>query len=135
MRPISELGDIDMLFYYGQGDLQAETEHDLLLGLLQDKRSLYYNRQDGAGVREYENHPNGLLIEVGLRYDIMSWVARRNSMVGDGDDGTKDRRVATSQTVILLSRKGSSLDIQVLYISYIDLEQPRTINIPLGETR
>jgi hypothetical protein len=128
---ITELGSLDFFFYYGQIGTDEETEHDIMLGLLQPKKSLFYNRQDGAGIQAYENHPNSLLLEVGLRFDIVNWIARRNSEVGDGDEDTVDRRVLVSQNFIKINRD-ETIEIQVLYIPFRDTSQPRTMNIPLG---
>lgn len=143
MLPINQIKDFDNFFYYGLQDVEAETEHDLILGLLQPKRSFFYNRQDGAGIQDYENHPNGLMIEIGMRYDIANWIARRNEVVGNGEGGTKERRVATSQNAIKIEREVQtlgvvsrrtlgSINVSVLYIPLRDVEQPRVVTIPFG---
>ena len=132
MRPLSELGDMDMFFYHGQVELDVEIEHDIIAGLIQPKRSLYYNRQDGAGVHEYEGHPNTIALDVGLRYDIINWIARRNLTVGDGNSNTKDRRVLASQSAIKILREGQNIDIQVLYIPLFKADQPKIVGFPIG---
>lgn len=118
MRSVSELTDIDIFFYYGQLDLDLEIESDIFNGLIQDKRSLFYNREDGAGVSEYENHPNVLLLEIGVRFEIVEWISYRNQQVGDGTNGSKERRVASSQLAIFTERNGGELDISVFYIPF-----------------
>jgi hypothetical protein len=47
--------DGDYFFYYGQVDQRKEIEADLLTGIIQDKRSLFYARSYAAGIGEYEN--------------------------------------------------------------------------------
>ena len=56
MKEISRLEDFDVFFYYGEpgSDLDLEIESDVLGGIIQPKRSLYYNRAEGCGVTEKE---------------------------------------------------------------------------------
>jgi len=135
MRSIAELGDMDIFFYHGQNDLELEIEHDIISGLIQPKRSLFYNRADGAGIGEYEGHPNTIIMEVGLKYDMINWIARRNQIVGDGNSGTKDRRVVASQNSIKTIRTGDRIDIQLLYIPIYKIDQPVVTSIPIGGSK
>lgn len=131
-RNFSELANLDVFFYYGQVGVDHETEHDIALGLLQSKRSLYYNREDSAGVAAYENLPNGIYSVVVLRFDIASWIARRNRRVGDGQNGTLDRRVATSQSIIDIQQNGDEMDVIVPFVKFADLQQPTKLTVPIG---
>jgi len=126
------VADIDMFFYHGELPVDRANEHDIALGVIQPKRSLFYNREDSAGINDYENYPNGFFLEVAMKYDIASWVARRNQLVGDGQNGTKDRRVATSQNVIDIQREGGEVNVMVLFVSFVDLQTPQKLTVPLG---
>lgn len=126
------LGSFDNFFYYGKNDFQTEVESDLLQLLIQPKRSMLYNRQMGAGITSKENFPNTLSLQVMLRYDIISAIAYRNTVVTDGTDGTRDLRIAGSQFAVNFIPKGDNLDIQVLYFSFANTNQVQSINIPSG---
>lgn len=131
-RNFSELADIDVFFFYGQIGVSHETEHDIALGLMQPSRSLYYDREDSAGVPEYEGLPNAAYSATIMKFDIASWVARRNLLVGDGQGGTQDRRVATSQTVIDVEQSGQEMDVTVRFISFSDMQTPTKLTVPIG---
>ena len=132
MTPIDQISDIDMFFFYGLNDIDLEIEHDLLYGLLQPKRSLFYFRSEGAGVEEYENFPSGYFMQVSLRYDMANWVAQRNTRVSDGTKGYPDRRIAVSQATIDIDTLKGNIDVQVLYIPYYNYEKPTVINLAIG---
>jgi hypothetical protein len=123
---------METFFYYGKTELHQEIEADLNQGMTQEKRSLFYNRSFGAGVPEYENYPKGLSLEIGMRYDIASWVARRNLEVSNGTNGTRDRRAATSQNAITITTDSDTVYVQVFCILYADYQNPTTIKIPFG---
>lgn len=124
--------NIDYFFYYGQIEPRAEIEADLIQGLCQDRRSMFYHRSFGAGIPEYENSPIGLALDVSLRYEAASWVARRNREVSDGSGGTRDRRAITSQSVITIDSGNGGLDVTVPYIPYFDWKNPSSITIKIG---
>jgi len=127
---------MDYFFHYGQVPLRDEVLSDLNQGLIQDKRSIFYDRSFGAGVPEYENFPRGLSLEIGMRYDIASWVARRNLEVSNGTNGTRDRRAVTSQDAIRITPVGDDgLEVQVFCVPYADYQTPTVINIPMGGAR
>lgn len=132
MTSIDKLSDLDYFFFYGSNELDLEIEHDIMQGLLQPKRTLFYFRDEGAGVFEYENYPAGYFMQVSLRYDIANWVAQRNTRVSDGTDNYPDRRVATSQAVIKVENLQGQVDITVLYIPYFSYEKPTTIQLAIG---
>jgi len=131
-RKLSEITDPDCFFYYGQLDLDLETQSDLIQGLMQPSRSMFYNRSDGAGVPDWENHPNDLQLQIQLRYNISMYINRRNTLVGDGNFGMIDRRVAVSQFSILMEQVSEKLDITVMYIPFADYQQIKTIQTSIG---
>ncbi len=122
----------DRFFYYSQNPLREEIEYDLRQGLFQPLRTLWYNRQDGAGIHESINLPNGLTLLINLRYNIVRWVAFRNTRVTDGNNNTKDRRIAVSQEFIDVQQKGQELNVDVLYIPFFDFRKPENLNIAVG---
>jgi hypothetical protein len=121
----------DYFFFYGQVDERKEIESDLVQGVMQNKRSLFYDRSYGAGVPQYENTAGGLSLEVNMKYDITAWIAQRNREVSDGTKNTRDRRVVTSQSAIKINQRQGEADIQVLYIPYFDYNNPGIIKVPL----
>jgi hypothetical protein len=121
----------DYFFFYGQVDERKEIESDLVQGVMQNKRSLFYDRSYGAGVSQYENTAGGLSLEVNMKYDITAWIAQRNREVSDGTKNTRDRRVVTSQSAIKINQRQGEADIQVLYIPYFDYNNPGIIKVPL----
>lgn len=123
--------DGDYFFYHGLVDQRKEIEAELLQGIIQDKRSLFYDRSFGAGIAEYENTPGGLTLEVGMKYDIASWVARRNQEVSDGTNGTRDLRAITSQGAIKITQRQGEADVQILYLPYFDYQKPGVVQTPL----
>jgi hypothetical protein len=123
--------DFDVFFFYGSNDLQLETESDLVAGLIQEKRSLFYNRQDAAGLKE--NYPNTFTLSVSTKYDITSWVSFRNTQVTDGTNSTRDRRVAVSQNYISFSRESvGTLNVEVLYIPFYNFKKAQQLTIPVS---
>lgn len=132
MTPIDKLSDFDLFLFYGSSDIDLEIEHDVMKGVLQPKRSLFYFREEGAGAGEYENYPSGFFMQVSLRYDIANWIAQRNTRVSDGSNGYPDRRVATSQAVIKIENLKGEVDIQVLYIPFYSYEKPNVIHLAIG---
>lgn len=113
--------DIDYFFFYGQLDQRKEIEADLLCGLAQGRRTMFYHRSYGAGIPEFENSPVGLALNVSLRYEAAAWVARRNLEVSDGTGGYRDRRAVTSQPAIEISGSGGQVDVQVPYVPAFDV--------------
>jgi hypothetical protein len=128
----SEISSLDNFFYYGELPIEDATRHDIAVGAVQPKRSLSYNREDSAGVDGYENFPNGFFAEVSLKYDIINWIGWRNQQVGDGRDDTLDRRVAASQSTIFVKRKGSEVDINILYVALAKINEPQQLSIAAG---
>jgi len=115
-------------FAWGTEPLADEVQADLELGMVQPKRSLFYDRSYGAGVPDRENGPVSAVGLVGIKYDVASFVALRNSRVSDGSGGTRDRRVAASQSTVDVTIKKNSGEVGVHlgYISYADLSSMKS---------
>jgi hypothetical protein len=124
--------DFNTFLYYGQAPLEDEVRSDVAAGILQDRRSMFYHRSYGAGLSEYENAPDGIALQVGLKYRAADWLARRNLEVSDGSNGTRDRRVATSQGAMSVEREGGGLILRVLYVLYADASAGRVLAVSPG---
>lgn len=130
---VDTLSDFDMFFYYGLNDLEIETRHDIMLNVMQPKRSLLGNRAlDAAGAADYENTPVGINQQIKLPFDIVESISRRNQYVSNGENGTKDRRVAVSQSSVRVEAdtKGN-VSVTVLYIPLANFKQSE-VSVPLG---
>jgi hypothetical protein len=132
MASFEQISDFDVFFYHGQNELELENESDILWSLIQERRTMYYNRQEG--IPSVENNPNAISLEVLLRYSISNYLAWRNTQVGDGTNNTKDRRVAVSQNSIIFDRdaRKGDLDVIVYYIPYVNFKEPQNIKVPIG---
>ena len=127
------MGSIDNFFYYGEGNLRDEIRNDIIEGLVQPRNTLYYARELGAGLSGFENFPGGLLLEIGIRYTVVDFIARRNQLVSDGTNGTPDRRVAVSQHSVGIQRDNmGNITVTIYYVPFADYENPDTIQIPIG---
>lgn len=132
---ISELKLSDNFFYYGENDLQQEISSEILSIILQPKRSLLYSRSNGsAGIEQYENIPNTVMLNILIPYDIMYAIAKRNNTVGNGQNGTKERRVASSQNLIKINQAGGELDVTALYIPLSDINNKIQVSSKTGIT-
>lgn len=132
MATLDEVSDINVFFYYGTLSNELETEHNLMAGLLQPERSLYYNRSDSVGVDSYENHPNNLMLQIQLRFQIANWVNFYNTYTGDGTNGSKERRLAISQFSIEFEQSEDNLDVNILYIPFADYTQMKSVKTSVG---
>jgi hypothetical protein len=125
-----QLSDVDIFFYYGKSDLDLETRSDIMQNLLQSRRSLFYDRSnDCAGIKDFENYPNTLGLQILLPYSIVDALSKRNFTVSAEN---LDRRVAVSQSTIKVSSDKNGIGINVFYIPFFNLENPTNLNIPLG---
>ena len=128
---VEQLKDFDNFFYYGEGDIKNEIASDLQQILVQQKRSLLYSRsRNAAGI--LENAPNSISMKVLLPFDIVSSIAQRNLTTGNGQNGSKERRVAVSQNQIEIKQKGSESDISVFYIPFNDIKQKSKVGFQIG---
>ena len=121
----------DIFFFYGKNDLDLESQYDLYEMLLQPKRSLYFFRRGSAGVNEYINNPNGIDLQVFARFEIANAIAYRNTIVSRGENGTRDRRIAVSQTSIGFESKDDELNVKILYFLFENYETPKSNSFPL----
>ena len=123
----------DFLFFYGSNDLAEECASDLYQILFQPSRSMFFYRDFGAGISAHENYPSGISREILIPFAIADSVAKRNTIVGDGTNGTVDRRIATSQSVISVESDNSgNTDIVVNYFLYADQKDFQTLSFPVG---
>lgn len=129
--------NFDTFFYYGEfgsDNLEAENAWDIEIGVVQTKKKLYYFRQEGCAITEYENYPNALSMAINLKYTTATWFAFRNSYVSDGRNNLPDRRVAVSQNTINVeqSLNNGECDISIYYIPFQDYNNPKTVSVPVG---
>jgi hypothetical protein len=120
-----ELGNYmtwDNFFYYGNDSLENETNFDLTIGVLQPKRSLFFNRQDSCGISDYENYPNGFSLLYNLKYTIAKWIEYRNGYINTDNP---DRRISVSQNTINIKQSGGEDKIDISYIPYADFKNPK----------
>lgn len=126
----SKLKDFDNFFYYGLGNLNDEIKSDMLQLMLQPKRSLFYSRdRNSAGVPGYENWPGTVNMEIAMRYDIVRAIGQRNL---DVSRNNPDRRVAASQSEIVITQTRGEANVNIPYIPLKDFRQSDTITIPFG---
>jgi hypothetical protein len=129
MASIDQLSHLDMMFFYGELPEDMELEHNLMSGLLQPERSLFYNRSDSVGVTSYENHPNNILLQVKLRYRVAEWINYYNTYTGDGTDGRKERRIAVSQFSIDFENLDDAINMEVFYIPFVNYTQIQSVKV------
>jgi hypothetical protein len=118
----------DFFFYYNEGllSLEQEDDFDLLQGVMQALNSLSYFRQEGAGIQEIENNPNGFILLLLARYNIVKWVAFRNSYVVVNNP---DRQLAVSQDSIDVYQENNEVNIDVGYRNFKTINKINTTNI------
>lgn len=124
--------DIDYFFYYGKVAQAKEVSADLEMNLLQPKRTMFYFRSSGCEISDYENKPISLVTKILLKYSVIKAIATMNTYVTDGSNGTRDRRVLSSQNNVDIASKGSELDIHISYLPMYDVEQKDTLDLALG---
>lgn len=132
---MNAFNDFDIFFYYGQNDLGIETKSDILTNLMQPKRSLFYNRSlDSAGMDAYENNPYGLNLRINLPYDIVSSLSKRNQYVSNGEDGSRDRRIAISQSTVRVENdpRIGNAKVTALYIPLADFKETENVQFDIG---
>lgn len=122
----------DLFFYYGKANSDDETRQDIINGLGTSKNKLFYNRSDSAGINDYENNPIGFAFQVGSKFNIIKWLSYRNTYTGDGKNGKKERRIATSQNQIEVILNKTSIDINVFYILFNNINKNNTLTVPVN---
>jgi len=127
MSDVNDLKDFDNFYYYGQGDLSEEIKSEVLMTLMQQMRSLFYNRSyDSSEVHRYENSPNTIVLNILIPYVVVTALGKRNQIVSDGDIGP-DRRIAISQTLVRVETKRDELNVTVQFILLSNLNENSTV--------
>jgi hypothetical protein len=119
-------------FNYGS-DPEGETASDVMGVCYQPKRSMFYDRRYGAGVRDAENSPGSFFMQIKTKYDIVIALSLRNQRVPNGLDGGVDRRVAVSQSTISVDRGAmGETDVTVQYVPMSSFAGVRSVSIKTG---
>lgn len=126
---MSEKIDFDAFFYYGENP-DLDIQNDLLIGLLQRKRSMFFNRRNSVGLSAYENSPNSISLFINVQYAVTKWIGYRNTYV---QSEPVDYRMATSQTAIEFKQSGGEMFLFIPYIAFKDYETVQNITIPMVE--
>ena len=127
MSEVNDLKDFDNFYYYGQGDLSEEIQSEVLMTLMQQTRSLFYNRTyDSSEIHKYENSPNTIVLNILIPYVVTTALAKRNQIVSDGDIGP-DRRIAISQTLVRVETTKDTLNITVQFILLSNFNEGSTV--------
>ena len=124
--------DIDHFFYYGQTEQKTEIQGDVELCLFTPHRTMFYMRDYGSEISEFENKPISEISKMLLHYNIVKAIANLNSSTTTGDNGYRDRRVLTSQNEIQVSANGQNIDIQVGYLPMYDTNSRGQLDLSLG---
>lgn len=124
--------DIDHLFYYGQTEQKTEIQGDVELCLLTPHRTMFYMRDYGSEISEFENKPVSEVSKMLLRYNVVKAIANFNSATTTGANGYRDRRVLTSQNEITVKANGQDIDIQVGYLPMCDTNSRGQLDLSLG---
>lgn len=131
MTDIQKLSSTEYFFLYDKIPIEQMNEHELMLILIQPKQSLYYNRSIGAGVQDSENYPNGMAMNVSLRYAIVNSVANRNAQVVSSDGQRPERRIALGWESVGLRKAGKDMDLLAYYVNLNNYEQANNVSLPL----
>lgn len=113
---------MDHFFYANMMTLRKEIMDDIETSLLVGDRSIPYFREYGAGLSTYENEPVSFSTLIKMRYDVASWLAKRNIYVSDGNDDKPDRRAVTSQTLIKIEQMEDHIDVVIPILTMFDME-------------
>ena len=134
MLSLELLNDFDIFFYYGEptSDLDTEIQSEVLQGLMQPRGQLFYDNSDGAGIIEQENAPVSLAMQVGVRANIVNWIAYRNSFVTDGTNGNPDRRVGVSQASIDITTDTGKISVTTTMLPFKDAKKPMDVSVPIS---
>lgn len=129
------INNLDAFFYYGtsRGDIDVEIKDDIKAGVIQKKRSIYYNRQYGSDITRRENYPNTSILTISFRYDVINWIVNRNENLPALEGSQKDRRVAVSQSTInFFNDDKGNVEIDLYYIPFSKNRKADTITLPVG---
>lgn len=123
---------IDHFFFYGKTDQETEIRGDVEMCLLTPFRKMFYMRSYGSEISEYENKPISEISKMLLKYNVTKALATFNSVTTNGADGTRDRRVLTSQNEISVKSTGQNVDIQVGYLPMYNTNSKGQLDLSLG---
>ena len=107
-------------FNYDDANVEQQIDHEIRRILMQMKRTMFYNRSEGADIKE--NYPNTFSSQVKFRYSLVLAVAEYNLNVSNGEGGTVDRRIAISQNSVDFEQNGQELVISVGYYLLKNME-------------
>lgn len=124
--------DVDNFFFSGEVDIDTQITSEVLQSLMQPKRSMFFNRSFGAGIPDYENKPLTAQLQIGMAYDIITGIARRNQEVPNGSDGTTDYRAVASQSGVVVEADGDTLGVSVWVIPLHSLQSRKIPAIPIS---
>lgn len=118
----------DYFFYYNENmfTVDQENEFDIIQGIVQPQKSLAGFRQEGAGIQELENNPNSFILLLMGRYNIVRWIAFRNSYVISINS---DRQLIVSQDSINLEQENNEVNIDVGHRSNKNVSQYTSISV------
>lgn len=119
----------DYFFYYDNLPKKDIIQFEVMQGIIQPSRSLYYDRQDSCGIDAMENDPQSISTSIFVKYKIINWIAYRNSYVTDGNNNTTDKRIAASQNTINIENTTGVMNIAVYYISMDDISQQNQLQV------
>jgi hypothetical protein len=117
-------------FYYGENlfMIEEEDEFDIIQGIMQSLKSLFYFRQEGAGIQELENNPNSFILLLIGRYNIVKWVAFRNTYIISNNF---NRQIIVSQDSIGITQEYNKVNIDVGYRNYKNINKYTSTSIVL----
>ena len=132
MALFEELEDFDNFFFYGLDPIDAnvirETQSEIAAELLQPRRSAWYFRSYGVGVPNYENSPIGVFMQIGIPFDVVQSMTRRNDEVTNGQNGLPDRRIAVSQDNVRVDHEDDGTTrVAVNFVPLITAQKPRDL--------
>lgn len=129
---LSEAASSDVFFFHDSMDVSKQIEADLLSGLIQPKRALFYNRNYGCDIPAMENKPVSMIQQVLAAFGAIGLIGTRNTRVANGANGNPDRRVASSQDKVEIETDGGEINISVGYVELRDISQMREASTPIG---
>ena len=115
-------------FYYGENlfTLEHENEFDIIQGIIQPLKSLFYFRREGVGIQELENYPNSFILLLLGRYNIVKWVAFRNTYIISNNF---NRQIIVSQDSIGMTQEYNEVNIDIGYRSYKNINKYTSVSI------
>ena len=73
------------------------------------------------------------MIQVGIKYNLTSAVANRNSRVTNGQNNTKNRQTYTSQNAIDVEiHQTGNVNVQMNYYDAFDFTDLKNVSLPVG---